>query len=486
MEKAGGNMKRSGAARVLYVEDDPVDRMAFARATGVGLVPWKVEIAASLAEAYTMLRQGSFDIIVSDYHLGDGTVFDLLTDWRVGETPVVVITGLGSEEIAVRALKSGAVDYLIKDVDRRYLAILPYTIENAIKVKEIKETLKWNEALLGKMAESSPLGHYVTASQSGKVLYWNAKFAQILGFPGEFGSARGSDLTHQDVVSAVTGRSVGPLPESFIHPKESDEESISGQPLTIPMSDGRTIRVLSTQMRDAQGSGIGTLFLLEDITGEIAHKRQLETALQEKEVLLREIHHRVKNNMQVISSLLNLQAMAIEDPEVLDLFKETQNRVRSLALIHERLYQTRGLDQIEYGDYLTTLTSRLFESYGVSPGRVRVEVRADPATLPIEKAIPCSLIVNELISNSLKYAFPQGREGVIEIAFLASGPSYTLRYHDNGVGLPASMEIGKTTTLGVSLISALTSQLGGQLMVDREGGTTFTIIFPKSVEKSVR
>ena len=208
-------------------------------------------------------------------------------------------------------------------------------------------------------------------------------------------------------------------------------------------------------------------------------EERVRASLREKEVLLKEVHHRVKNNLQVISSLLNLQSRSLRDPGAVEVFRESQNRVRSLALVHERLYRSADLARVDFGEYLRNLVSSLFASYSpLVRGGVGYEIDAGETFLGVDLAIPCGLVVNELVSNALKHAFPGGRQGKILISFQRSdGGPYMLRVKDDGVGLPPGLDLANTETLGFQLVHTLTEQLAGTLEWKGEGGTEFTLTF---------
>jgi len=157
--------------------------------------------------------------------------------------------------------------------------------------------------------------------------------------------------------------------------------------------------------------------------------------------------------------------------------KDSQNRIKAMALIHEKIYQSKSLDRIDYGDYLEKITRSLFESYGVSPRKIALKIHAKDIVLHIDKAIPCSLIINEMLSNSFKYAFPNDRTGVVQIDVKLEGDTIHLLYSDNGVGLPASVTLDHTESLGMRLIAGLTQQLKGTVEIQRGEGTTFVIAF---------
>jgi PAS domain S-box-containing protein len=224
-----------------------------------------------------------------------------------------------------------------------------------------------------------------------------------------------------------------------------------------------------------------------DITKRKQAEEQIRASLEEKERLLQEIHHRVKNNMQVISAFLSLQARKIKDPAVRQMFTDSEHRIRTMALIHENLYQSKSFGRIRMQEYLGRLTDFLLRSYEGVAARVTLTLEATDVCLDIDTAIPCGLIVNELVSNALKYAFPEGRKGSIRISFArVEGVGYEMVFSDDGIDLPDSVDFGTTDTLGLSLVHGLvTTQLGGTIRIQREKGTTFIIRFPEMKSKEV-
>jgi len=220
----------------------------------------------------------------------------------------------------------------------------------------------------------------------------------------------------------------------------------------------------------------------EDLRNEISERKRAEekinTSLQEKVVLLREIHHRVKNNLQVISSLLNLQSGYIEDKKSLEIFRESQTRVRSMALIHEKLYQSKDLNKIEFSEYIESLIKDLFKSYNVDSDRIRLNSKLEGIYFEIDTAILCGLIINELVSNSLKHAFPSNKKGEVFIGLNKDAKNkYTLILKDDGIGFPSTVDFRKTESLGLQLVTTLTEQLGGTIELNNNGYTEFKIVF---------
>lgn len=218
--------------------------------------------------------------------------------------------------------------------------------------------------------------------------------------------------------------------------------------------------------------------ILRDITQRKIADEAIRASLREKEVLLKEIHHRVKNNLQVVSSLLGLQSRTIEDGALRKMFQESQNRVHSMALIHESLYQSANLSEIDFPAYIDQLANYLFRSYGIDSHRVQLTAAIDELRLTIDTAVPCGLIINELVSNSLKYAFPDGRSGRIQIEMHQDDHRcIRLAVIDDGVGLPDGVGEPGTKSLGLRLVRTLSDQLDATLDMASDGGARITLTF---------
>jgi two-component sensor histidine kinase len=229
-------------------------------------------------------------------------------------------------------------------------------------------------------------------------------------------------------------------------------------------------------LRDHSHQPVHFVTLVQDITERREADQQLHDSLKEKSVLLKEIHHRVKNNMQVICSLLNLQAEQVSDPATHDLLKESQLRVRSMALVHEKLYQSENLAHVNFCSYANELMVLLGRSFR-NP-HVVLDVETDDINVGVGEAIPCGLILNELVSNGLKHAFPAGRSGVISVGLHRKGDRrLVLSVRDDGIGFPDTIDFRETETLGLSLVVTLTRQLSGTIELVKRNGTAFLIEF---------
>lgn len=249
--------------------------------------------------------------------------------------------------------------------------------------------------------------------------------------------------------------------------------------LTHIRRDGSQIVVSSrwSLQKNGDDERIRFLEINNDITQRKKAEEKVKQSLKEKEMLLKEIHHRVKNNLMVISSLLNLQSQYVKDQEVLGMFKETQSRARSMAIIHERLYQSEDLKTIDFGKYIRTLAMELSRTYRVSPDLVKLHINVEDVKLDINTSIPLGLIVNELVSNSMKHAFPDGRNGEIDIDFYLKDDVYSLNVCDNGIGFPEDLDFRKTESLGLQLVNTLSGQIDATVELDRSQGTDFIIKF---------
>jgi PAS domain S-box-containing protein len=214
-----------------------------------------------------------------------------------------------------------------------------------------------------------------------------------------------------------------------------------------------------------------------DITENKLNEVKLIQSLKEKEVLLKEVHHRVKNNMQVISSILNLQSSYVKDAYAFNLLKECQNRVKSMAFIHESLYQTKNFESVNFSEYITTLSKNLIHTYSVNSQKIKLILTLDDLFLNLDTSIPCGLIINEIISNSLKYAFPDNRDGIIFVTLKVNKNRVKIEAGDNGIGMPENIDIKNTQTLGLQLVDTLIEQINGSLELDSKKGTKFSIDF---------
>ena len=266
--------------------------------------------------------------------------------------------------------------------------------------------------------------------------------------------------------SILNGKTIKPFNSVFLTPeKKSRHVNVQISPIK---SDGEITAILIYAI------DITDHFLLEE---SLQESLSLQKALENKEMLVREIHHRTKNNLMIMASLFSLAAGEIEDKDAKAIFNQTHSRVKSMTLIHEKLYRSDDLKYINFGDYIRNLANDLFNSFLNEPDKVKLIMELEDLKMNIETAIPVGLILNELLTNSIKYAFPNGEYGNIFINFYKNTNHYVMIVADDGIGLPKDLDIEKTNTLGFQLIKNLIGQIEGDMIVNRDKGTEITICF---------
>ncbi len=357
-------------------------------------------------------------------------------------------------------------------------------------VQEQTQALQKNEELFRRLFDEAPIGIAIVHGKSGQIEQVNQEFCNMLGYSVE--ELQG--VSYRDISDARDLALEAPYVEQVLaqvstgYQIEKRYIRKNGKVFWAQL----TSRVLSHQ---APQSPLYTLGMIEDISDRKQAEQllqdqqlQLQASLEEKDILLKEVHHRVKNNLQIISSLLQMQTRRISDEPIAMLLRESCNRIQSIALIHEQLYQSSDLSKIIFSEYLDTLIAHLFVSYGIRANRVAFSINSDNKYLTLNTAIPCGLIVTELVSNALKYAFPQGQTGSIKIELHhQSNPENTigrLVVADDGIGLPIDLDWQNTQSLGLLIVKNLVKQIKGSITLDRSTGCHFEICFPLDQPKS--
>ena len=397
------------------------------------------------------------DVILADYSMPEleaGRALQLLQE-RGLNIPFIVVSGTIGEDAAVAMMRQGGADYLLKDrLGRLGPAVKHALMENVLREEKslAEEELQASEVRFHTFMHHSPALAFIK-DKSGRILYVNNA------------SSDAEDIAVQ--LRADTS--------VF----ESGEPSRTIEEVTTAGGQVRQMLCFRFIFDDAAGRRLlGGVSV--DITEQKAAERALSETLTAKDVLLREVHHRVKNNLQTISSLLNMQAELLPDFAARHALRDAQRRVHSMALIHEQMYGDKDMDEVDFGEYAKRLTRDLFDSFGVQAGRVRLRFALDPVSLAMDQMIPCGLILNELVTNSLKYAFPGERAGEILVSLrCGDGRTVTMAVADNGVGLPPAIEGKRSESLGTRIVEILTRQLGGSLDRQSGGGVSSTVTFTR-------
>jgi PAS domain S-box-containing protein len=361
------------------------------------------------------------------------------------------------------------------------VALLPYTQKRLISFlditdkKESRKALKESQKKYRDLAELLPQTIF-ESNLNGDITFTNRIGLKIFGYTQE-------DLDR--------GLNILQLLDPKDHLKALEDtqrrllmEVLSVEEYTALKKDGTHFPILEYSNAIKQNNKVvGSRGVIVDLTDIKNVENNLKASLQEKEILLREIHHRVKNNMQIISSLLNLQTEYVDDEEAVNVLQESQNRVRSMAIIHEKLYQSKDLTHINFVDYIQSLVLNLFYSYDIDNTQIKPILKIEDISLNIETAVPCGLIISELISNSLKYAFPNKMNGEIIVSLKSEKNTYQLCVCDNGIGLPEDINFSKIKTLGLLLVNSLTEQIDGKVTIYRDNGTQYKITFKELIYK---
>ncbi|MDJ1180141.1 PAS domain S-box protein [Roseofilum sp. BLCC_M91] len=361
---------------------------------------------------------------------------------------------------------------LVRDEQGNPIEIIGYWIDITDR-KEIEEKLQETTSRLTSLISNLQLGVLVK-DEHNKVALINQAFCDTFKTINCSNRLIGQEWGN-------IGDEFAPL---FEHPEQISQQHqkiVANQQIVtnqeIQLADGRILEQNYVPIL-IDSVDRGHLWMYRDISDRKQAESRLVTSLQEKEILLKEIHHRVKNNLLVVSNLLEFQADYVSNPSLIKVLEDSRSRIYSMALIHEKLYRSMTLDTINFGEYLEDLVHNLFESYNLENNRVTFDLDIEPVLLNIETAHPCGLIVNELLSNTLKHAFPEGRKGKVKIILhQQENDRIVVKVADNGIGFPENLDFRHVDSLGMELVCTLTEQLEGEITLIRDHGTTFELRF---------
>lgn len=470
-------MKTSPAKSTVLVCDDSPDSLDLysyvLQAEGYAILQ-----AVNGNECLNVAREQQPDLILLDVMLPDIDGFEVCrrikSDRELASTRVIHVSGIQtSNDKRAEGLEAGADGYLTKPVHIRTLLA---HIQALLRIKSTEGALRERDERYRFLIENVTDYAIFTLDSERHIASWNKGAERILGYEeAEIIGQSGSIIfTPEDVERGVFEEEL----------RKAATEGRAGDDRWLVRKDGTRFWASGIMTTLEDGAPRWFVKILRDNTEPKLAEEKTKTLLKEKEALLREIHHRVKNNLQVISSLLSLQAGYIREQSSREMFKESQNRIRTMALVHEQLYRSENLSRIDFSEYLRLLIADLFRLYGVDSTLIKAKLNVMDISLRIDEAIPCGLIVNELVSNSLKHAFPGARGGEIRISMVPKQDEMLLlEVVDNGVGMPTDFDLGKVGSLGMQLVTTLVDQLGGTMELNSSDGTQIRITFAHQLGK---
>lgn len=475
-------MTEKQKAAILIVDDDPMNLSVLN--DYLCKKDYKVLVAEDGETAIKRVNNLKPDLILLDLMLPDMSGFDITEILKAREDtrdiPIIFLTVSADAKDKVKGFDLGAVDYITKPINleevgarvKTHLTIHNLQITLEEQNRKLQESKRLNELLIDSIPHPAML-----IRRDRIILAANRSSRQSGAVVGgycwrDFHHGEYIPDNHKEYIKEYNGIPPGGTECIFCRVDEAFEKNDAvNDPEVNAFGKQWDIWWIPIE-KDIY------LHYAINITKRKQAEEQLKSALAEKGVLLKEIHHRVKNNLQLINSLLNLQSRRISSEETNSVLLEVRNRVSSIALIHEKLYQSEQLASIDFSEYTRTLTQHLCSSYPDRVSALHLDIDEGKAFLEVNKAIPCALIVNELITNAMKYAFPDGQKGEITVTFkIKPGNNVLFVIADNGSGLPDSVNIHNPETLGMQIVNALVNQLRGTLEVEKSKGTTFTITF---------
>jgi PAS domain S-box-containing protein len=458
--------------KILIVEDEPVTSMELESE----LQKWgyQSKLATSGEEAIKIATNEKTDLILMDILLNgeiDGIDAAKIIKEKI-DVPIIFLTAYMNEKIVFRAKSILPHNYIVKPFDTHKLK---FYIDMALEKHEMEINTKKSEKHYKLLADN--VTDVISISNlEGITRYISPSCKTLTGYPAE-------ELVGKEICD-------------FIHPEDLDSvrrtlSSIKDQPFSGKaefrlLCKDRNYIWVETAGKTILNHETGKIDEIITITRDISERKKaeekLKKSLDEKEMLLKEIHHRIKNNLTVISSLLGLQSNYVKDGEDREMFQESQNRARAMALIHERLYQSEDLKNINFGNYIQKLAKELLYNYSTE-GKIKLVIELDQILIDVNTAIPLGLILNELVSNAIKHAFPDGRTGTIRITLEKYQDDYLiLEVSDNGIGFSKDLNIDNIESFGLIIVNTLVNQLDATLEITSHSGTVFRVMFRELID----
>ncbi len=488
--------------RVLFAIDNPAEQSLFLQVIAEGDMPMEMTIPTDVSQADAAINAGTVDVIVTDFRFHNGGFAEWLFLWQ---HPFVILADWSEYERVCEIISDQTSDFAIRDGELRHIRFLPLVIRKLLNSREAIErhniNLRMTEERYRELVQALPdiiysldeEGRFVFINDSVQRLGWNP--VELIGqhFSVILDPEDVARVSRAHVLKEYQGRETGEehAPKLFDERRTGERRTTDllvklkhkGDPSDVTELFGSVIaygEVNAVGFIAAGGEygNPGSVGIIRDVSQRQQAEEIVRRSLQEKETLLSEIHHRVKNNLQVISSLLNLHAGTISDPAALSQFVDAQMQIQSMALVHEHLYQNESFGSVDIHPYVESLCRHLYDVYGASEDRIGLDIDIESLSITMQQAMPVALLLNELVSNSLKYAFPDDASGTIHISIhLVGTDEVEVRVEDDGVGLPDDFDIASSLSLGHTLIYSLAHQLDGTVNLDGDGGTRFTLRF---------
>ncbi|MGA1874780.1 MAG: histidine kinase dimerization/phosphoacceptor domain -containing protein [bacterium] len=437
--------------KILIVDDKPEN--IFALRESLKDIEAEFIEAASGNEALKQILNHDFALALIDVQMPIMDGYELAEimrgDEKARHIPIIFISAIYSDDYHLfKGYDSGAVDFITKPYEPSiFLSKCKIFINLYTQKREIEKSRDYIHNILASMHDA-----LMVTNPQGVIEKVNKATTKLLGYDqGE-----------------LIGKSIGLIVEKA-------EDVFYKEERTLLAKSGRRIPVLFSRslMRNEAGGMKGMVFVATDISDRKQAEEKIKASLEEKELLLRELYHRTKNNMQVIVSLIMLQSNYIKDERVLQTFREIENRIKSMALVHKNLYQSKSLSKIDLKQYVEELAQNLLKSYNTPSGQISLKFSAGKSIfISIDTAVPCGLVINEILSNSLQHAFPGDRKGEITMSLHTTDTNeIEIRIADNGIGVPQDFDFRKTNSLGFELIiSLIEKQLNGEVKINTDQG----------------
>ena len=459
---------------ILLLEDNVYDAELIERELHKVKLNFVAKRVDSREELLAQITAFEPDLIISDFNMPQLNALEALELLAEQEhkIPFILVTGSQTEEVAVDCIRKGANDYILK----HSLTRLPSAIKNALKNLEVErekqlaeEQLKYSEERYRFVVENIREVIFQT-NEDGEFTFLNSAWETITGYTNLESLQR--PLTHflhpddRSVVFSLYQKvwHNEPIDKTYeVRFKAKNEEEL-------------WFEINPQILYDDQRNIIGTFGSLRDITRQKMSERQLKASLEEKDILLKEVYHRVKNNLQVIASMLSIQAMYLDDDHMKKILEDSQNRIFSIALVHQKLYASNDLSSIAVDDYFRDLVGQVSGLYGGY--QVEIDLEVENMKLDIDTIMPMGLITNEIMTNSFKYAFAGVEDARIEVKIVKNIRNQVMfKISDNGRGFQETPDLKKPKSLGMQLISLLASQLNAELTLENRNGVTYTLVF---------